>query len=150
MCKYYKKGFIITFDTETRDLSEKLNKKGIDPEDLHFIDCISYYIGKGTPPVVNLTCISKPNDFDNLFYYSLIFLKKIKNPSYIIIIAPHTLLDYSNCNDIGMFLKAYIDRMEEEGLSIILIDKEHEDKTLKNILLRLVDDREESIESVIA
>lgn len=140
------RGLIVTFDLRTRDLAEKLKSKGIDIEKrLYFLDCISYYSGKGAPPVFNLFCMNKPDDFENIYYYSLIHLKKMNvSTSFVVMIAPNVLLKYSDYNEIGIFFNWFFDKMREQEVSPIIIYPKKGDPILMRILARLVE-REEDI-----
>jgi len=134
-------GLIITFDYKTRDLAATLKNSGINPEKkLHFVDCVSYNQGKGAPPVQNLFCINKPDDFENIFFYSIIQLERMNsNYSFIAILAPETLLNFTIYDEIGVFFKWYFEKLSKQQIPIIFLYKKTGDKILKNILRRLVD-----------
>jgi len=133
-------GLAITFDYKTRELARYLEIHGIDTEKkLYFIDCISYNQGKGSPPVPNLVCLNKPDDFENLFYYTIIQLRQMDSSNnFIVIIAPNNLLEFSDYNEIGVFFKWYSQKLERQGIPIIFLYKESGDRIFRNILEGLV------------
>jgi hypothetical protein len=132
-------GLIVSFDLRVRELSEKITALGINLHDLFFIDCVSYCQGKGTPPVFNIMALNSRDDFENITYYSLIQLRIMTTLSpFVIILSPHTLLDISDYNEIGMFFQVYVSTLERKGIPIIFIYDETADPILKRILSDLV------------
>jgi hypothetical protein len=142
---YERKSLILTFDDNTRDISDGLSKKGIDVmQNIFFIDAISYSQGNGSPPVPNLTSLNTPNDYENMFYYSQIQLKNLEAESkFIIVISPGELLKFSDYNEIGTFFQPYVREMEKNSVPVIFLMKKSSDKILRDIIVRLVGKTEE-------
>ncbi|MBR9699676.1 hypothetical protein GOV09_04425 [Candidatus Woesearchaeota archaeon] len=131
---------IVTFDLRTRDLAFNLKDRGIDLEEwLHFVDCISYATGHGAPPVFNLFCLNQPDEFENIFYYTIMHLLKLyPENTTVSVISPSTFLNYSNYNDVGVFFHWFIEKLNERGINVNLLYREDADNILHDILQREV------------
>jgi len=140
LTKVNSKGLIISYDYRTRDLAGKIEAKDIDVgRDLYFIDCISYNQGKGTPPVKNIFSINKPDDFEDVFYYSVVQLERMESrTAFIALIAPNTLLKFTDSNEIGVFLRWYLDKMTQHNVPVYIFLKQTGDPVLENIIANLV------------
>jgi hypothetical protein len=135
-------GLVLTFDLRTRELAEKIKSNGLNTANLFFLDCISYFLGKGTPPIHNVISLNRPDDFENLFYYTLIQLRRLNTfIPFLIVIAPHKLLKYQDYNEVGLFFKSFTDKFKKKGIPVIFIYPDSADPILKRILSNLVPEK---------
>jgi hypothetical protein len=136
-----KQGVIVTFDLRTREISDELKRRNADVEkNVYFVDCISYSTGQGTPPVFNCIALNHPDEFENIFFYTVIQLEKItSDTTFVAIIAPYTLLKYTDMNEIGVLFKWFKNQLDNIGIPMIFIYKQNEERLLENILSNLVE-----------
>jgi hypothetical protein len=135
-----KQGVIVTFDLRTREISDELKRRNVNVEkDAYFVDCISYASGQGTPPVFNCIALNHADEFENIFFYTIIQLAKIESDTtFVAIIAPYALLKYTDLNEIGVLFKWFKDQLNNIGIPIMFIYKQNEDQFLENVLSNLV------------
>jgi len=135
--KAYEKCLIITFDIETRDLHDAILRHGVNPKRLYYIDCISYNQGHGTPPVPNIFCTNRPEDFENIYMYTVVheFLMKTKN-ACVFIVRLSNLLKFTSFDEIGVFLEWYRRKLEDDKMPLIQLYPKSGDNMLKGIVKR--------------
>lgn len=136
----HKKGLIVTFNLKTRDISEIMEKNSIDlAKQIYVIDCISYASGLGSPPIPNVLSLYETSDLENVFYYTLMQLKRINsNPSFIAIVDPGRLLKDIDYNEIGVFFNSFTRKFVSIGIPVIFICQDLDNVILLNILAKIV------------
>jgi hypothetical protein len=132
-------GLVISFDYRLRDIVDHIRDYKNQISKLFFIDAISYCQGKGTPAVPKIISMNKPDDFENLSYYTLIQLRIMSTVSaFVLVLSPHELLKYTDYNEAGVFFKSFVDRLNAKGIPVLFIYDDSADPIFKRILSDLV------------
>jgi hypothetical protein len=118
-----RKILIITFDFETRDMVNRIEKNEGNLSNIGIIDCLSILIGRGTPPVHNLMTIYRPDSFNDIEVYTNFFINKNNDEEVIVaIVSMHNLKQYQNENEIGIFLDTFKNNMKSKNIPVVVID----------------------------
>jgi hypothetical protein len=151
--QFYKheKCLIINFDVNSRDLAYEIKDRKIDVNsNVFFIDTVSYSKGLGAPPLLNLIPLNKPTDFENIHYYTVMQLEKMKTDKpFIVFVSINNLLKYSDYNEIGVFLRWYYDKLKDDDIPLFFVYKKSGDPMLKSIITRLLENKEIVIEKAV-
>ena len=140
LCALKKNIVVITFGGNTRDISEILEYRKADISRVYYIDAISISQGKGTPPVKKVVTVYKPNSFEDINLYTMVFVRDLGIENTVVVfLSIHKLQEYENEDEIGFFLYYYTDQLKRLKVPKIILTHSGINYVLAQIISRNAD-----------
>lgn len=134
-----KKGVYVTASRPYMFMLREMQKRGVNIDNLVFIDCISCMAGEHT--FRECDYVENPAALDEISMHIASLLDKIQsNEKFLIIDSLSTLLIYSSANLVKDFLTFLINKLRRDGIDcIILIIEKEAPPDMKKIIAGMCD-----------
>jgi archaellum biogenesis ATPase FlaH len=132
-------GVYVSASRPYRFMLKEMQKRGINPDNLLFIDCISRMAGE--QPRGKCLYVENPSALGEISLHIASILDKIEsNEKFLIMDSLSTLLIYNSANSIKDFLTFLINKLRLEGIDcIILVIEQEAPPDLRSALVGMCD-----------